>query len=260
MEDLINAKIIKHTMINRAYKSLEVLSYNIFTDKLENLNFNSRLIINTINQYSYCIAEKDPLFKTALKQSDILLPDGIGIVNAAKIINRQKIKKIAGADIHLAILEKLNSNGGKCFYLGSSETTLDKIKTRLSADYPFIRVESYSPPFKDEFSAEENAEMINAINKSNADTLFVGMTAPKQEKWVYLNKDKLNVNCICTIGAVFDFFAGTVNRPNQFWISLGLEWFIRLVNEPKRMFKRYVCYGPVFAKHLFTFSKSVKST
>ena len=72
------------------------------------------------------------------------------------------------------------------------------------------------------------------------------MTAPKQEKWSIDNVHQLNTKTICAIGAVFDFYAGTVKRPSQFWIRLKLEWFIRLVKEPKRMWKRYLYYGPFF--------------
>ncbi len=92
--------------------------------------------------------------------------------------------------------------------------------------------------------------MVNAVNDFQPDVLFVGMTAPKQEKWVYKHKDRLDAKIICAIGAVFDFYAGTVDRPQQFWINLGLEWFIRLYKEPKRMWKRYLYYGPVFVFHI----------
>jgi N-acetylglucosaminyldiphosphoundecaprenol N-acetyl-beta-D-mannosaminyltransferase len=88
--------------------------------------------------------------------------------------------------------------------------------------------------------------MIAAVNEVKPDVLFVGMTAPKQEKWGHANKKKLDAKTICAIGAVFDFYAGTVERPSQFWINLQLEWFIRLVKEPKRMWRRYLYYGPFF--------------
>jgi N-acetylglucosaminyldiphosphoundecaprenol N-acetyl-beta-D-mannosaminyltransferase len=89
--------------------------------------------------------------------------------------------------------------------------------------------------------------MISAVNSFGPDVLFVGMTAPKQEKWSYLHKNQLTAKIICPIGAVFDFYAETIKRPSKFWIDLRLEWFIRLVKEPKRMSKRYLYYGPVFA-------------
>lgn len=220
--------------------------YSILNCELKDLKFDSKCIINTVNQYSYVIAEQDQRFKDALTHSDILLPDGVGIVAAVKLLNNQNIKKIAGADLHTYFLEKLNRENGSCFYLGSSEETLLKIREKISLEYPNIRVGSYSPPFKNRFSKEDTDKMVELINHFKPDVLFVGMTAPKQEIWTHVNKDRLNVGAVCAIGAVFDFYAGTISRPSEFWRNLGLEWFIRLLKEPKRMYKRYIIYGPAF--------------
>jgi N-acetylglucosaminyldiphosphoundecaprenol N-acetyl-beta-D-mannosaminyltransferase len=225
---------------------LSILDFNVFTGNLVNIGLEEKIVINTINQYSYCIAEKDTNFKKALQNSDILLPDGVAIVLAAKFLKNKKIKKIAGADIHENLLEKLNSTNGSCFYMGSKESTLEKIKERLSIEYPNIKIQTYSPPFKKEFDEEDNSKIIDAINTFCPDVVFIGMTAPKQEKWVNQHQSKLNTKIICSIGAVFDFYAGTIDRPHKIWINLGLEWFARLLKEPKRMWKRYLYYGPIF--------------
>jgi N-acetylglucosaminyldiphosphoundecaprenol N-acetyl-beta-D-mannosaminyltransferase len=222
------------------------IDYYVFKENLNNQGFTKKTLINTINQYSFCIAEQDEKFKTALQESDVLLPDGMAIVEAIRFLTGHKIKKIAGADIHLHLLQELNTKHGSCFYLGSSEDTLSKIKKRLAIEFPNILVQSYSPPYSIEFSDIENAKMIQAVNTFEPDVLFVGMTAPKQEKWAYKHKDDLDSKIICTIGAVFDFYAGTVNRPSQFWIDLKLEWLIRLVKEPRRLWKRYLYYGFVY--------------
>ncbi|WP_298480324.1 WecB/TagA/CpsF family glycosyltransferase [uncultured Maribacter sp.] len=237
-------------MKNHKHVLENCLGYNIYNASLNKIESNEKLLINTINQYSFCIAEKDNKFKESLLQSDILLPDGIGIIAAAKFINKEKINKIAGADLHDYFLEKLNKESGSCFYMGSSETTLTKIKERLNKEYPNIKVGAYSPPFKHQFIKEDNTAILNAINSFAPNVLFVGMTAPKQEKWAYKFKEALNTQYICSIGAVFDFYAGTTTRPSKFWQNLGLEWLGRLFKEPKRMWKRYIYYGFVFAGHL----------
>ncbi|MFD2866139.1 WecB/TagA/CpsF family glycosyltransferase [Mucilaginibacter antarcticus] len=228
-----------------------VLDYAIYSGSVAELSFNKKCLITTVNQYSFMVAEKDEAFKNALIKSDILLPDGVGIVAAAKMLNGDTVTKIAGADIHQHLLQKLNKEGGSCFYLGASESTLALIKKRLSIEYPKIKVSTYSPPFKAEFSDEDNDAMLAAVNAVRPDVLFVGMTAPKQEKWSYRFKDQLDTKIICAIGAVFDFYAETVTRPSQFWINLGLEWAVRLAKEPKRMAKRYLYYGPAFVFELF---------
>jgi N-acetylglucosaminyldiphosphoundecaprenol N-acetyl-beta-D-mannosaminyltransferase len=232
--------------MNKSLPSVFLQDYSVYSGNLSELVFENKILINTINQYSYCIAEQDPEFKVALQQSDILLPDGMAIVSAVRLLIGTKIKKIAGADIHNHLLEELNRKAGSCFYLGSSENTLQKIVSRLAVDFPNVTVRTFSPPFKPEFSDVENKEMVEAVNAFKPDVLFVGMTAPKQEKWSYQHKAKLDVKIICSIGAVFDFYAGTVVRPSPFWINLRLEWLIRLLKEPKRMWKRYLYYGPVF--------------
>jgi N-acetylglucosaminyldiphosphoundecaprenol N-acetyl-beta-D-mannosaminyltransferase len=228
------------------YDALELFDYSIFNSKLEQIDTNSKCIINTLNQYSFVIAEKDILFKKALAESDVLLPDGVGIVAAFKLLKDIKIKKIAGSDIHVHLLNQLNKRSGTCFYLGSDEETLKNIKKRLAVEFPNITMSYYSPPFKLKFDELDNSIMVNYVNSFNPDVLFVGMTAPKQEKWVYEHKNLLETKVICSIGAVFDFYAGTVNRPKQIWINLGLEWFARLLKDPVHTWKRYIYYGPVF--------------
>ena len=228
------------------YKTFDLFGYSIFNSKLEQIDFESKCVINTLNQYSYMIAERDPLFKEALLHSDILLPDGVGILAATQLLKGKKIKKIAGYDMHGFLLGKLDASKGRCFYLGSSTATLHKIEKRIAIDFPNVTVEYFSPPFKPEFTGAENDAIIEKINLFKPDVLFVGMTAPKQEKWIYEHKDALDVKVLCSVGAVFDFYAGTIKRPNQFWIDLGMEWVVRLSNEPKRMWKRYLFYGPIF--------------
>jgi N-acetylglucosaminyldiphosphoundecaprenol N-acetyl-beta-D-mannosaminyltransferase len=189
---------------------------------------------------------EDIVFKEALLASDILLPDGVGILYAYKVLKNKKIRKIAGADIHQYLIHKANDEGAKVFYLGASTSTLDAITNKIHLEFPNIKLASFSPPFKAQFSKNDTLEMIEAVNTFQPDYLFVGMTAPKQEKWVYENKEKLKANVICSIGAVFDFFAGNIKRSSPFWISIGLEWLPRLLKEPKRLFKRNFISTPKF--------------
>ena len=220
--------------------------YKLFGGKLESIFEGNQIVINTINQYSFCIADEDKGFKKALLESDLLLPDGIAVVWSNYFLNNQKIRKIAGADLHDFLLKKLNKEHGKCFYLGASESTLSKIREKLNNQYPNIKIASFSPPFRSTFSEDDTRDMIQKVNAFSPDVLFVGMTAPKQEKWINENRHLLKAKVICAIGAVFDFYAGTIERPNKFMISLGLEWFGRFLIEPKRMWKRYFYYGPIF--------------
>lgn len=223
-----------------------LLNYKIFDKSLCDLNLNKYRIINTINAHSYCVANKDLHFKEALEDSDILLPDGIGIVWAEKFLNGNRIKKIAGYDLFLFLMNKLNEESGSVFFLGASDATLTKIRKRCLSEYPNIKIGCYSPPYKEEFSKDDSEIMCQKVNEFNPDVLFIGMTAPKQEKWSHNFKNNLKVRNICAVGAVFDFYAGNVKRTSTFWINLGLEWLPRFFKEPRRLFKRNLISSPKF--------------
>ncbi len=225
---------------------MKIMNYEVFANELMSINLDTKKVINTINPHSYVTAKRDKLFYEALQNSDILIPDGSGIVLAAKQIVKKDIKKIAGADLHKFLLEKMDERSAKVFYMGASQNTLESIKEKTTLEYPNIKVQSYSPPFKPEFSKEENDIIISKINAFKPDVLFIGMTAPKQEKWLHKHRDSLDFKVASSIGAVFDFYAGTVERPSQFWLDLHLEWLGRLVKEPKRMWRRNFVSTPLF--------------
>lgn len=211
-------------------------------------------LINTINAHSYNTAQKDSCFAEALQKGDFLIPDGASIVMACRWLDArsQPKERIAGWDLFEFEMTRLNQKGGKCFFMGSSESVLQLIKMKTKEVYPHIFVETYSPPYKPEFSDEDNAAIINTINTADPDLLWIGMTAPKQEKWAYSHWSELNIHChVGTIGAVFDFFAGTVERAPEWWQKHGLEWLYRLIKEPRRMWKRYIIGNTLFLWNIF---------
>lgn len=208
-----------------------------------------KLLINTINAHSYNTALKDALFAEALTRGDALIPDGASIVKACRWLKAKSrpAERIAGWDLFVFEMERLNRRGGKCFFMGSSEKVLALIRERAATEYPHITVETYSPPYKPEFSDEDNRAIVDAINRANPDLLWIGMTAPKQEKWTYSHWDELDIHChVGTVGAVFDFYAGTAQRAPLWWQEHSLEWFYRLLKEPRRMWRRYLVGNALF--------------
>ena len=227
-----------------------------------------KLLINTINAHSYNTALKDDLFAEALTKGDVLIPDGASIVKACRWLKAktQPTERIAGWDLFVHEMEKINGNGnfndndndngngkdcterkGRVMFMGSSEKVLALIKERAAKDYPNIEVLTYSPPYKPVFTEEDNRAIIEAINKADPDLLWIGMTAPKQEKWTYEHWSELDIHChVGTIGAVFDFYAGTVKRAPIWWQDHGLEWLYRLLKEPRRMWRRYIIGNTLF--------------
>lgn len=228
---------------------MKLKEFNLYNQQLYNLA-EGKLLINTLNAHSFNVSRKDALFYEALKNSDILIPDGISIVWAFKWLKGETLSKIAGADLFDYEMNRIQKKGGKCFFLGSTEETLQKIKERAFFEYPNIEVYTYSPPYRVEFSDSDSELMIKAINDVKPDVLFIGLTAPKQEKWAYKSYNQLHVEHICCIGAVFDFYAGTVNRAPHWMIDSGLEWFYRLIKEPKRMWRRYLLGNLKFGWYL----------
>ena len=208
-----------------------------------------KFLVDTVNAHSFVVAQRDEAFAEALMTADALLPDGISIVKACRWLRTQNapVEKIAGADLFAYEMGKLEEKGGTCFFLGSSPSTLEKIVARAATDYPHIRVVTYSPPYKPVFGPEESRAMVEAVNVADPDLLWVGMTAPKQEKWLHDHWADLNIHCHAgAIGAVFDFFAGTVERAPSKWIDAGFEWLYRLIKEPRRTWRRYLIDNPVF--------------
>jgi len=245
-----------------------------------------KLLINTINAHSYNTARKDELFAEALTNGDVLIPDGVSIVKACRWIKAKSLPKerIAGWDLFEFEMNKLEECGMKnvecgannssldnsqsasadnstfniqhstlrspqrmVMFMGSSQKVLDLIVKRAAEVYPHLKIVTYSPPYKPEFSEEDNKAIVEAINAADPDLLWIGMTAPKQEKWTYSHWNELNIHChVGTIGAVFDFFAGTVERAPMWWQRHGLEWLYRLLKEPKRMWRRYIIGNTLF--------------
>lgn len=227
-------------------KDLEILSSK---EQLKTLP-KGKLLINTINAHSFNTAKKDKLFAEALTHGDVLIPDGVSIVKACRKMKAksQPKERIAGWDLFEFEMDQLDKLENKTvMFMGSSQKVLDLIVKRAAIVYPHLKVVTYSPPYKPEFSEEDNRAIINAINVANPDLLWIGMTAPKQEKWTYSHWAELDIHChVGTIGAVFDFFAGTVERAPMWWQRHGLEWLYRLLKEPKRMWRRYIIGNALF--------------
>jgi N-acetylglucosaminyldiphosphoundecaprenol N-acetyl-beta-D-mannosaminyltransferase len=211
----------------------------IYNKSLSDLS-NDKIIISCLNAYSFTLLQIDKLYNSALLKSHVILPDGIAIVFGLRFLTGARIKKISGHMLFDHEMNKLNQANGRCFFLGSTVATNLLIKMRVSRDYPNIKVDFYSPPYKKEFNEIDNQIMINKVNAFHPDVLFIGMTAPKQEKWAATHYDDLNVKHICCIGAVFNFYAEPSKRAPKWMIDMWLEWFYRLICEPKRLWKRYI--------------------
>jgi len=235
---------------NIGINTVQIFGFRVFSDSLVKIPFgNTCSMINTISPNSYGISTKDPVFRSALKNSDYLVLDGVYFALAPLLLNGRNIKKNQGPDVFYHFMQRMNEQSGKIFFLGASNDILEKIRKKALIEYPHISMASYSPPFKEKFSEIDDLQMIEAINSFSPDVLFVGMTCPKQEKWTYLNKRKLNAKLICCIGAVFDWYAGNQKEIHPLWWKLRLAWLKRTIDRPE-ILKRYPNIG-IFFRDLF---------
>jgi N-acetylglucosaminyldiphosphoundecaprenol N-acetyl-beta-D-mannosaminyltransferase len=239
-------------------KDINLLGFNVTTKSIinvvsESLQTEKTLVVNTINPHSYVEQKSDPEFKEALLNSDILVPDGSGIVLAAKFLKNKEISKIAGYDLFSETMKQLNKMQGKVFFLGSSDDVLNKMLLRAKDEYPCVKIEILSPPFKPQFDIHDLKSFTDSINAFHPDVVFVGLTAPKQEKLIFILRNMVDTKYFSGIGAVFDFYAGTVKRPAKIWLTLHLEWLIRFIGEPKRLWRRNFVSSPIFLIDLIIF-------
>lgn len=206
-----------------------------------------RRVVACINPNAAVIGRTDALFREAMRSSDIIIPDGIGVVIASRISGGRIRERIAGGGLIDDLSAYLNKRGGATyFFYGSTTETLGKIKNRMGSAFPDIGIAGLCAPPFGELTEAENEEHVRMINLANPDVLWVGMTAPRQEKWIYRNRDKLKAPVIAAVGAAFDFCAGTRKRGPVLMQRLGLEWLFRFLGEPKRLWRRNVVSAPIF--------------
>lgn len=205
----------------------------------------SRFVLACANPHSLVVARADEEFRQALTACDDVLPDGVGITLACRLTGLGKLPRITGSDVFRSIMEEADRMRARVFFFGSSAGVLSLIEARARQEFPNVYLEFLSPPFGS-WSDAEGAALLDAIRKSNADVLWVGMTAPRQEKWIYAHAGQLEVPVIGAIGAVFDYYAGTVRRAPLPYRRCGLEWLYRLSREPRRLWRRTLLSAPKF--------------
>ncbi len=186
---------------------------------------NSEIILN---------AYKDAKFAEVLNSADLLTADGIGVVYASKILRNPIKSRAAGYDIACGVVDKISESGHRLYLFGGKPGIAEKAKKKIEEQYPFIQIVGTRNGY---FTDDESQRIVNEINSVGADIVFVCLGAPKQEKWIYENKDKVKARVMMGIGGSLDVFAGEVERAPEIWCRLGLEWLYRLIKEPWR-FKR----------------------
>ena len=204
------------------------------------------LTIVCANAHTLAVAARDAAVRRAFLEAELVLPDGLGTALASWIVGGRLRRKVGGPDVLERLTERANRGGGlRYFFLGTTPETLARIRQRLERDYPNIVVTGVHAPPMGPISTAETERIIDKINRSRSDVLWVGMSAPKQETWLLAHAQRLNVPVALAVGAAFDFFCGNKRRP-RWAVRSGLFWLYRLLTEPRRLGRRYLVDLPRF--------------
>lgn len=242
----------KETILNTKFLDYEIVSVSVnecIQSILQSLKKpDEKTWLACLNPHSYVEASNNMKFGDSLKSANWLIPDGIGIVLGARFLNKSVTTRITGFDIFESLNYRLNSIGSfRVFLLGSTQENLEKLEKKMKKDFPLLNIVGcYSPPFMSEFDPEENLKIRNLVNSAKPNLLWVGLGAPKQEIWIYENIEYLDVQFCAAVGAVFDFYIGNVKRSNRLFQKAGLEWLPRLLQQPKRLWKRTFISAPKY--------------
>jgi N-acetylglucosaminyldiphosphoundecaprenol N-acetyl-beta-D-mannosaminyltransferase len=188
--------------------------------------------------------QNDPLFKKIYDNAALVIADGMPLVWASRLLNKPLKERVTGADMFPKVCELAAKKGYAVFLLGANEGVAAKAAQSLRQTYPGLNIcGTYSPSYGFEKNAAENQAILKMLDSAKPDILFVGVGAPKQEKWIYQYRDQYAIPLSLGVGASFDFVAGSLKRA-PFWMQkLGFEWFYRFLMEPRRLFKRYFIDG-----------------
>jgi N-acetylglucosaminyldiphosphoundecaprenol N-acetyl-beta-D-mannosaminyltransferase len=191
-------------------------------------------------------SQRDPELMAIHNASGLTTPDGMPMVWAGRRAGADWMSRVYGPDLMLAVLERAAERGWSSFLYGGKEGVPELLAARLADQIPALKIAgSYSPPFRS-LTAEEDDEIVARINASGADLVWVGLSTPKQERWMAAHLGRVKAPAMLGVGAAFDFHAGLVPQAPPWMQERSLEWFYRLTKEPRRLWKRYLRNNPAF--------------
>ena len=191
-------------------------------------------------------AQHDPAFKAVLNSADLVVPDGMPLVWLGRLRGFRLPRRVYGPELMLTVCERTASTRARHFFFGGAPGIPEKLTETLQSRYPGLNVVgAYSPPFR-LLTPEEDEKVVAMINAAAPDILWVGLSTPKQEKWMHAHRDRLRVPVLVGVGAAFDINSGMKQQAPVWMREHGMEWFFRLLQEPQRLWRRYIVLGSEF--------------
>jgi len=205
-------------------------------------------IVAAVNVHTYMEARRSPLYRNALNEASVAFVDGVPIRWLMRARGLRAPSRIHGEDLTRLLLGELPD--ARHLFFGSTPETLESLREALALRYPYLKVAGFiSPPFR-KTAGVESPEMLDRINGSGADVLWVALGAPKQELWAMLNRDRIRIPVVACVGAAFEILAGRFTRAPQGLQKFGLEWAWRMAQDPWRLWRRYFATNGAFAVQL----------
>ncbi len=198
------------------------------------------------NVHAIMECQKDDRLLAIHRAAGLVAPDGMPLVLISRAMGFRRTRRVYGPDFTLALCERSSAAGYRHFFYGGAPGVPDRLAKNLARRFPGLQIAgAYSPPFRD-LTAEEDEEVVRMINASGADVVWVGLGAPKQERWMAGHVGRLQAPVLLGVGAAFDFHAGTKPQAPRWMRKSGFEWLFRLLSEPRRLWHRYLVLSPQF--------------
>ncbi|HEY2044279.1 MAG TPA: WecB/TagA/CpsF family glycosyltransferase [Jatrophihabitans sp.] len=215
----------------------------VLTRSDDHLAMRRRLLIGVVNAAKVVKLHRDDLLRASLLECDLLLADGQSVVWASKVLRRPLPERVAGIDLFEKLVAKASADNRSIYLLGAKPDVLARLESELSRRFPGVRIVGSRDGY---FADTESEDVAAAITASGADMLFLGMTSPKKEIFLGKYADSLGVPILHGVGGSFDIFAGITKRAPRIWQRLGCEWLYRLLQEPGRLWRRYLTTNTAF--------------
>jgi N-acetylglucosaminyldiphosphoundecaprenol N-acetyl-beta-D-mannosaminyltransferase len=201
------------------------------------------LLIGVVNAAKLVNMRQSPALRDAVLAANLILADGMSVVWAARVLGHRLPERVTGIDLMVRLLERANQHGYRAYFLGATDEVLTEYLRRVRESYPRVQIVGSRNGY---FGADEEAALAAEIAAVRADMLFVAMSSPKKEQFLARWAERIDVPVCHGVGGAFDVLAGKVRRAPQCWQRLGLEWLYRVLQEPRRLWRRYLVTNTLF--------------
>lgn len=190
--------------------------------------------------------QRDPALRRILNESGLTTPDGMPLVWLNRLQGFRHARRVYGPDLMLALCQRSPERGYRHFLYGGNAGVAEELAARLRGLFPGLQiVGTFTPPFRP-LTPDEDARVVRTINDAAPDVVWVGLSSPKQDRWMAAHVGRLRAPVLIGVGAAFDFHSGRKKQAPRWMMGAGLEWLFRLAQEPRRLWRRYLLYNPLF--------------